>query len=678
MAANLRDKALARLSQLFILLAAFALRLHELSRQDIWWDEARNIAVALRPFLDIPTAPELDIHPPLYFWLLHLWASLNDLMMGDLPQVIAYISRYLSVAMGMVSLVLLYALVRLIVAKFASSSSAPFYTLLIGACSPFWLAESQETRMYTLGFVLLTGAAYFLLEMMDESDQNQQAGRAIAFVLLSTLALLAHYNALFILATWYLWWTIWALLRVDRWLWVRIILMTGLGTLLLLAPFMATAWDQISGYANPNLSIPTVADYLQQNWRAYLGGYAFDLALINHNGMTWLWACLGLWIAGLLWLAKNAFLKKNWIAFAPITFLATWLIGGLILYYIAVLNRGAFNVRYSSFVTPALYGLMGIALANLAWVWRIIGIAVVMVGLGPALYADIYDTRFDRSDVSSLSTWLREIATAEDVIFVDQRYPFGFYYQGYINNSGAGSATADSRCRGAYCDRDEEIALARYLFVDINTIDQELSHWAGEAKQVFWVQWFESDTDPRRSVSFLLDKAGTRAGERWFQGYSVDWWDLTPPNQFELASTLEPLHYHFPPTVKTVEIALPPAEFQAGDVLPVVVRWQRMANSQISRPLKARVALYDQADARLLQNDKRLLNDRHLWPDQWAEDEQPLNVYKLETPVDLSAGEYEIRLLIYDAENLEPVGVVDEAGNHRGVEVVVGRVRCCN
>ena len=37
-----------RFTAVAILLAAFALRMHELTRQDIWWDEARNIEVSLR------------------------------------------------------------------------------------------------------------------------------------------------------------------------------------------------------------------------------------------------------------------------------------------------------------------------------------------------------------------------------------------------------------------------------------------------------------------------------------------------------------------------------------------------------------------------------------------------------------------------------------------------------
>ena len=60
-----------RMALLAVLLFAFGVRLQELTRQDIWWDEARNIDVALRPFWQIPIAPELDIQPPVYYWLLH-------------------------------------------------------------------------------------------------------------------------------------------------------------------------------------------------------------------------------------------------------------------------------------------------------------------------------------------------------------------------------------------------------------------------------------------------------------------------------------------------------------------------------------------------------------------------------------------------------------------------------
>jgi hypothetical protein len=103
----------------------------------------------------------------------------------------------------------------------------------------------------------------------------------------------------------------------------------------------------------------------------------------------------------------------------------------------------------------------------------------------------------------------------------------------------------------------------------------------------------------------------------------------------------------------------------------VVVRWQRVPGGQADRPLKARVALYDAQDNRLAQSDERLLNDRHLLPSQWQGSDQPLNVYLLETAEPLPPGAYQVRLLVYDAETLEPLSFIDGAGNPQGVEPVL-------
>ncbi len=60
-----------------LILLAFGLRAFHLGAQDIWWDEGRNIFTASRPLAAIASAPELDIHPPLYFYLLHFWMALT-------------------------------------------------------------------------------------------------------------------------------------------------------------------------------------------------------------------------------------------------------------------------------------------------------------------------------------------------------------------------------------------------------------------------------------------------------------------------------------------------------------------------------------------------------------------------------------------------------------------------
>ncbi len=636
----------ARLGLLVALFTGFGLRLQALTLQDIWWDEARNIDVALRPFLQVAVAPELDIHPPVYFWLLHGWARLLDLQMGMAPDLLAFGTRLLSVMAGVIGIALLARLAQAI-----DGASAGLVAGLLAAWSPFWLAESQESRMYTVAYawLLLAALAFWLA---DPSPARASAKRAV-FVVASAAALLTHYNAVFVLAAWYGWWLIAALRSATRPAALRTWLLSGVATALLVLPVAPIALRQIPGYANPNLVVPSLVDYLRQNWQAYWGGYALDTGWAGARAGLWLWVAAALGLGGALLATWQARARRG-----HILFLWVWLAGSLALYYLAVLDRGAFNVRYASFVTPALYALVGMGLSVWGRLWRPLAVATVAVALAlwpQAIRADLFDARFARENISGVTAWLRDQAGPDDLILVDQKYPFGFYYGRYATDPLVTPA-------------GDEAAPARYLFVDINTIDQRLNEWARDAQRVYWVQWYESDTDPRRAVPFLLDQAGQRAGEQNFQGYSVDWWELSPPNAYALAEGLEPLVVRFPSAVQTVEVSAPREPMQAGAPLPVVIRWQRVPGGSVSRPLKARVALYSEQGERLVQADERLLNDRHLLPSEWLESDRPLNVYLLETEPEWPEGAYWLGLLVYDADTLEPLGAVDAAGAEAGVE----------
>jgi len=680
-----------RLALLALLLVAFALRLHALTRQDIWWDEARNIDVALRPLLQIATAPELDIQPPVYYWLLHGWSVLSGVVMGQPPAQLAFLARLPSVLAGVAGVALLMAFGRRV-----GGVAVGLLAVLLGALSPFWLAESQEARMYTLGFALLTAAGVLFLDQLVRrggdlrtpfsdlrtlfSDLRTLFNRpSLLFVLLSAAALLTHYNAVFVLVAWYGWWGVWALLRADRWRQMGVVTAHGLLMTLLVLPIAPIALRQIPGYENPNIAIVGVDEYLRQNWHAYLGGYAFDPALLGGFGEIWLWGALVVAGIGVLVGTRKGEKRRETISNLPspiaqsprlsfslaLCFTLTWLFGGLALYYLAVLDRNAFNVRYASFVTPALYTVIAVGLVGFGRWWRPLPYllaAGLVVGLAPAAWADLYDSRFDREHIAAATAWLRANTTADDVVFVDQKYPFGFYYQPYTVDAEAAPPASDT-------------APARYLFVDINTIDERLTEWASDARRVFWVQWFESDTDPRRAVHFLLDKYGRHGGEQWFQGYAVDWWELSPPTDFALAPAMQPLTHQFDQIVQTVEVSLPTTPLRAGEPLPVALRWQRVPGGATdSGALKARVALYNAAGDRLAQADERLLNDRHRAPDQWQAEERPLGVYLLTAPEDLAPGHYSVRLLVYHADTLAPLTWIDAAGNPAGIEPELGVV----
>lgn len=698
-----------RAALIALLLAAFALRLASLNLQDIWWDEARNLDVALRPLAEIATAPELDIQPPLYYYLLHGWLNVNGVNMGEAPATLAWLSRFVSVCFGVLLVALVGQLSRRIGGRFALFAAVAF-----GALSPFWLAESQETRMYTVVLALLTAAALALLKAHEIADKSLTSrARSDArvtdslttdslttdslttsppipgaparrpflaytlFVLFSAAAFLVHYNAVFVLVAWYVWWVGVALVRgsnwAARWNALKPLLLCGVATLLLVLPIAPIALRQIPGYGNANLVVPTAVDYLMQNLHGHIAGYTwvagYTWALAEEVGWSswWFWALLGAAAMGLLLLAVRRVKEAGFLR--ELVFLLLWFAGGLLLYYIAVLDRGAFNIRYSAMVTPALIALLGGAAAGwnlhrrapLGWLF----VLLLAPGLATFAYTDLTHPQFFREDIQGVTEWLRNNARAGDLVLVDQKYPFGFYYDRY---------TVDE----AATPKGSEAAPARYLFVDINTLAERLEEWAPDAERIFWVQWFESDTDPRHVVPFLLNQNGAPAGEQWFQGWSIDWWQMEPPNTFALGESLTPLALRFvlpggAPAVETVEASLP-GRIAADAGLPAVLRWQRTPGSGALRPLKARVALYDESDNRVAQSDERLLNDRHLASAEWQAGDDPLNVYLPVPETPLAPGVYQVRLLVYDAETLEALTVLDGAGNPAGIEATLGEV----
>ena len=61
---------------LAIVLLSFALRLYTLGDANVWWDEAYSVWLARMPLADVLRITAADVHPPLYYALLHGWIRL--------------------------------------------------------------------------------------------------------------------------------------------------------------------------------------------------------------------------------------------------------------------------------------------------------------------------------------------------------------------------------------------------------------------------------------------------------------------------------------------------------------------------------------------------------------------------------------------------------------------------
>ncbi len=160
------------------------LRALRLGFQPLWWDEGYTVWFVGRPIPEMIRLTSLDIHPPLYYALLHLWAA----PIGLEPIWL----RLFSVVVGVLSIPVIYLLGREVWGKKEGCLAA-----WVLAVAPFHVYYSQEVRMY--GLVALFGMLVLLLGHRFLSEKN---GRWTlpAYVLAVTAALYTQYYAAFVWA----------------------------------------------------------------------------------------------------------------------------------------------------------------------------------------------------------------------------------------------------------------------------------------------------------------------------------------------------------------------------------------------------------------------------------------------------------------------------------------------
>jgi hypothetical protein len=243
-------------------------------------------------------------------------------------------------------------------------------------------------------------------------------------------------------------------------------------------------------------------------------------------------------------------------------------------------------------------------------------------------------------------TWLKENTDpSRDLILVDQRYPFGFYYERW-NNEPDGSPPVEPG----------DLAPAQYLFVDINTVAERLTDLAQGRGRVYWIRWFESDTDPRGAVPFLLEKFGTLVDERGFRGFSVSSYEIAPETRFELAPALTNVAADFGDQVRLTGAAFGAAgatrrpEAATDEGVWVVLKWAQLSGAE--QPLKATVVLEDSDGAVVGRDDRPIVNDRHLAPQEWDKSDRPLGVALVKPNPATPPGTYTLKLAVYDPATL--------------------------
>ncbi len=178
---SLRKSGLAQ--GLALMLPALALRVARLSFQPLWWDEGWSLYFATSDPRSMLALTAVDIHPPLYYLLLHLWIRLFG------PGVLSV--RLLSVVIGTAAVPLLFLIGRRLL-----GAKGGLLAAFLLALSPFAVYYSQEVRMY--GLVMLLGLAAWYFAVKWALGDGGIAGLG-GYVAAATAALYTQYYAAFLL-----------------------------------------------------------------------------------------------------------------------------------------------------------------------------------------------------------------------------------------------------------------------------------------------------------------------------------------------------------------------------------------------------------------------------------------------------------------------------------------------
>lgn len=265
---------------LLITLAAFLLRSLWVDWQPLWWDEGYSVYFATEPLARMVWLTAHDIHPPLYYAILHLWTQ----AVGGVSPVVV---RSLSIVIGALTVPLMWWLGRVF---FPSRPRVAWIAALLMLVNPLHLYYSQEARMYGLATALgmfSTACLWLSMERLTKGERalGTLAGYAIATILaLYTL----YYMALLLFAQAI--WTIWTLRQ--RWRILRWLLLAWLAAGLTFLPWFLYAGPKLSSYVVQKVAADrdqplALAEYLWRHLAAFTTGhFPADSPLLTSLGFS--------------------------------------------------------------------------------------------------------------------------------------------------------------------------------------------------------------------------------------------------------------------------------------------------------------------------------------------------------------------------------------------------------
>ncbi|MCC6603420.1 MAG: hypothetical protein IT327_09440 [Anaerolineae bacterium] len=615
-----------------ILLLAFGLQVHNLEVQSFWNDEGNSARLSERSIPLIIEGTASDIHPPLYYLLLHQWRKLA----GDSE----FGLRSLSVFAGLLVVPLTFVLGRaLSVSKrplqqqekaehrvtqrrHRGAQRLGLVAAGLVAINPGLVYYSQETRMYALLGLWAVLSTVLLLRWWSvignrlSVSGNRQWWWGGAYVLCAAAGLYTHYffpavllvHNLFVLIK-----IIQSLpkpltsnhfpLTIKHWSFLM------LATLLLYAPWLPTFWVQ---FGSDPINRPGVGELVT----AVAHFLTFGQTIEPEASLLWLVA--GLLGIGLVYARSKLILPVLGVLIPLVMMYATG-------------TTGREYYKFLMVAVPFWAIWLGAALTetNQRGFRLLAGVLLLVLpwGMLQSLQNMYADPAYARADYRAMAQRiLAEDHPDAGIILNAANQWEAFTY--YFPDDGNVFPLPEGRSRPNPAD-----------------IDAALSQIAAQHNRIYAIFWGEAQRDPERLVERWLDAHAFKATDEWvgdvrFVTYAVP---SAPATEMATAVSLP-----FGENIVLDGYTLGETILQPGDIVEVTLFWETAV------PLQNRYKVF----LHLLDENGNLVSQRDSEPGgglalttTWPPGTVVLDNHGLLLPSDLPPGSYRLLLGLYDLAN---------------------------
>ncbi len=523
---------------LLIVLVAFGLRLYRVGYQSIWYDEAVSVHLASKDLHALTLHTAGDIHPPLYYYLLHFWILVAG--RGE------FSLAFLSLVFGMLLVGGCYRL-----GSDLCDGRVGVVAAFLVAISPFNVWYSQEIRMYTLGALLGLVSLYCLTRLAgmarrdvrgdgpSNEDLSARDSRPWLFwsgyVLSAAAGLYTLYYFVFLLLFENLfvvgWWLVGRLrgrehpLSLGRWLLAQCLV------LILFAPWMPIAARQALYPPVPAWrGFTGLASMLAESWAALSLGQSVDPeSLLVWPLLSFIFA---VYLVGMFGRADSS---RRWPTEA---LLCGYTFAPLVAIYLLSIRAPLFHVRYMFTYSPPFYVLLGLGLVRLGRSARMalpVSLAVIGLASGYSMHRLHFVPQYQADDHRSAVRYIEERMAPGDAVLINAGYAypaFLYYYDGELSWRGrlveyqpggesqpgivvlqTGSIGDDEGL--GWGDPDSDF----YATSEGETADA-LERVFGHHERVWTYRIYDTVTDPEGFIRGWLDEHGRRIGDQEFAGES--------------------------------------------------------------------------------------------------------------------------------------------------------------